>query len=336
VNHATGKLRVAVVGVGHLGRNHARIFTELDETELVAIADISSERGRTVSQAYGVPLVENFRDLPKIDAVSIAVPTILHDEVGSFFLKNGTPALIEKPLAKTMQEAHALCELAESTDTLLQVGHIERFNPVILALEPLVQHPRFIQFHRIRPFSFRSMDIGVVMDLMIHDIDILLHLVSSRVVSVEAMGAKILSRTEDIANARLVFENGCVADITASRVSTKHMRELRIFQEGGYITVDYERKSGRMFTLGPKAGEMDLEKMADEGVDDPMAYVFSDLIRVKELEIMDEEPLKAELRSFACAVAAAREPVVTGKQGARAMRIAEWILRSLDENLKKL
>src|SRR2546423_4601438 len=248
------KLRVGVVGVGHIGTNHARIYSEIPmAADFTAIYDIDSGRADSISRKYGGTPSKSLDEFAeRVDAASVATPTSAHYEIARKLLQRGKHLLIEKPIAENAQHATELAELAAKNKLILQVGHVERFNPVLSALEARLTHPRFIEAHRLSPFPNRSTDIGVVLDLMIHDLEIILHLVRSPVQTIDAVGVPILSRREDIANARLRFENGCVANITSSRISPERMRKIRVFQEDVYLSLDYQNQSGEMYQRTPE------------------------------------------------------------------------------------
>jgi len=245
------KVRVAVVGVGHFGRNHARVYAGMNGVELVAVADPNGERCGAVAEQYKTLGVPDHRQVGEVDAVSIAVPTSRHADVACWFLERGIPVLVEKPLADSVAAAERIVDTAHRNGTFVGVGHVERFNPVVVAATELGIRPIFIECHRLNPFSFRATDVGVVLDLMIHDLDVILHFVGSRVERVDAVGVPILSEHEDIANARLTFANGAVANVTASRVAVQTMRKIRVFSPDSYISLDYGKREGVIFRKGP-------------------------------------------------------------------------------------
>ena len=248
----SNKVRVGVVGVGSLGQHHARIYGELDEVEFVGIYDADGDRAAEMAAAHGAHAFDSLEALAaEVDAASVVVPTHLHREVAGVLLEQGLHLLVEKPIAATTQEAEELVDMAQARNLILQVGHIERFNPVLSTLEEHAGTPRFIEAHRLSPFPPpregmmpRGTEVSVVLDLMIHDIEVLLHLVQSKVVDFHAVGIPVLSPSEDIANVRLQFENGCVANITASRISPEQMRKIRVFYEDAYISLDYQAQEG--------------------------------------------------------------------------------------------
>jgi predicted dehydrogenase len=301
------ELRVGVVGVGHIGKNHARLYAETDAAKFAAIYDIDAANAAQVASQFGVQAaasLEEFAEL--IDAASIATPTSAHFSVAYPLLEKGKHLLIEKPIATDAKEASSLAELASQSQLVLQVGHVERFNPVLSALEAHLTHPRFIEAHRLSPFPNRSTDIGVVLDLMIHDLEIILHLVRSSVRSIDAVGVPVLSRREDIANARIRFENGCVANITSSRISPERMRKIRVFQEDAYLSLDYQNQSGEIYRKGP-AG-----------------------IERASVEIEKEEPLKRQLLSFIECARTGLKPKVSGFEATAALELAVEITRLIE------
>ncbi len=282
-----------------MGRNHARIYSLLEGVELTAVYDADRARAEAVVAEFGGRAVDTLEELASsCDLASVAVPTVAHREVGCFLLEKGVHVLIEKPIAATVADAQALVDTSRRCEKLLAVGHVERFNPVLKQLEARLSKPRFIEAHRLSPFPNRSMDIGVVLDLMIHDLEVILHLVKSPVVGIDAVGVSVLTPTEDIANARLRFENGCVANVTASRISPDRMRKIRVFQEDCYLSLDYQQQEGQMYAK------------VDTG------------IAKFDVEIEKGEPLMGELQSFVDAVARGEKPAVTGQQGLAALELA--------------
>jgi len=293
------RLRVAVVGVGHLGKEHARILAGLPGVELVGVADVNSEQAQAVGRRLGTPAYGDYWPLLNlVDAAVIAVPTSCHHAIAVEFLRRGIPLLIEKPIACNLEEADELVALAQEHGALLQVGHIQRFNPAFEALSQHPLQPKFVECERMGPFSGRSGDIGVVLDLMIHDLEVVLHLVRSPVKSVDAVGIAVLSKGEDIANARIRFENGCVANITASRISPEKMRKIRIFQQTAYVSLDYQNQTGEIYRLVDGA------------------------ITRSPVEIEKDEPLKRELQSFVECSRRGGQPVVSGSEAAAALELA--------------
>jgi predicted dehydrogenase len=304
----------------------------MESVELAAVCDIDASRGEAAAGQYGCAFFDDYRSLADAaDAVVIAVPTNLHREVGTFFLERGVACLIEKPLAGSVEDADALAEAAEASGSALLVGHVERFNPAVAAVEKRVTDPRFIDCRRISGFPFRSAEVGVVLDLMIHDIDIVLHLCKSEVKSVEAVGVGVLSSAEDIANARMTFESGCVADVTASRVAMKTERRIRIFQPDSYISLDYEDRSAKMYTKKKGAEDIDISSLDPASVGDPMSFVFGKLICVDSIEVDESDPLEREIRSFVESVRTGAPTAVTGRHGTQAVQVAQKIREDLSK-----
>ncbi|MHC4390454.1 MAG: Gfo/Idh/MocA family oxidoreductase [Planctomycetota bacterium] len=328
-------MRVGVVGVGHLGQHHARLYTEIDGVELVGVADAGAERAREVANRHGVQAWDDARVLiGRVDAASVATPTETHLKVASMLLENGIHVLVEKPIAPDVESARTLCALARQHGRKLQVGHIERFNPAVQAVKTELTDPRFISCDRVSPFSFRSADIGVVLDLMIHDLDIVLHLIKGEVEHVEAMGIPVLAPTEDVAHARLRFANGAVALLTASRVSIKKERKVRIFQRDRYVSLDYGKKSAQTYKLQPgfHLGEADLSVDTSLPPEALQALVFSKYLKVSEAS-MEGNALKLELESFCRSIREDLTPEVTGEDGLRALEVADRIRESLEAYL---
>lgn len=308
----TQGVKIGVIGVGHLGRHHARLLAEIAGTQLVGIADVNEEAGREIASKYNVPYFKDYHDLAgKVDAVTVVVPTFLHHEVARFFLERNVHTFIEKPITKTLAEANDLVALAGEKQLTLQVGHVERFNAAILKLQSLCESPRFIECQRMGPFSPRVQDVGVVQDLMIHDIDIVLSLVRSPIRRIDAVGIPVLTENEDIANAHIVFENGCIANLTASRISDERIRKLRIFELDKYCSLDY---ADQAITLRRKSN---LEEK---------------IIR-EELEVHKAEPLRLELEHFITCIKERRKPLVTIEDGKNALEVALEILEQVKFNL---
>ena len=300
--------KIGVVGVGHLGKQHARLYAELGH--LAGVVDILEGRAQEIAAQYNTTPYTDYRQLfGKVDAVTIAVPTVNHAGIGIPFLERGIDVLIEKPIASTLEQAKALIDAASRNQRVLQVGHVERFNPVVMAAREAATKPQFFEIHRLAAFSPRSLDIDVVLDLMIHDIDIVLSLVPAPVREVRAVGIPVLSSKADIANARVEFEDGCVANFTASRVSFEKTRKLRFFQPHDYISVDFASQTGTMVSLR-------------------MGRVIE-----RKLEPVNQEPLKLELMSFVDAVRKRGTPVVTGDDGLRALELAMHINSAIAERL---
>jgi predicted dehydrogenase len=324
-------LRTAVVGVGHLGRHHARILKSLAGVDLVGVVDSSPARGQEVGKDLGVPVFASHRDLlDRVDAVTVAVPTIHHLAVARDFLDRGIATLVEKPLATSIEEGEELVALSRKRRAPLQVGHVERFNPAVRAVEGKIGRPRFIEAHRLSPFKFRSTDIDVVMDLMIHDLDLVLHFANSPLKRIDAVGVSLLFGPEDLANARLEFENGCVANLTASRISDKSMRKIRVFSENVYASIDTLEKSVRLYRTTRDLAKALAALPADrEPSLADLASIPREFYSIEEMDLPDEEPLAAELKAFVESARSGSEPVVPGEDGVRAMRAAEEVIREM-------
>lgn len=306
------KVKVAVVGVGHLGQHHARIYAELPGVELLAVVDIAESRRREVGGQLRVPALADYRDLlGKVDAVSVAVPTLQHHEIARDFLRAGCDVLVEKPMTRTLAEADDLVAIAAASGRILQVGHSERYNGAVQVLAKEVQDPGFIEVHRMGPFPGRGTDVDVVLDLMIHDIDIVLTLVGAPVTAVSAVGVPVVSDQVDIANARIEFASGCVANLTASRVSGERLRKIRVFQRDTYFVLDYAAQELHLFRQVPG--------------DDPGR---SRLTRV-DIPVARVEPLRQELVDFVSSVRTRRPPMVAGEAGREAVAVANRIIERL-------
>ena len=306
--------RVGVAGVGAIGRNHARVMAELAAAsdgaiEFAAIFDSDQARAQELAATFNTRAVSDLAAFVEhVDAATVAVPTVAHRQIGGVLLDHGKHVLVEKPIADTLDEAQWLVNKAHDCGLILQVGHIERFNPVMRQLEERMNSPRFIEAHRLSPFPNRSMDIGVVLDVMIHDIEIILHLVKSPLVDVDAVGIPVLTHREDIANARLKFENGCVANITASRVSPEKLRKIRVFQSECYLSLDYQEQSGWIYRR------------------DGMKIVR------EEVTVEKDEPLKLELAAFVECARQGTRPMVSGREGTEALRLALQITEQIERN----
>lgn len=312
------KLKVGVIGVGSLGQHHARVYSEIKDVEVVGVADSDPKRAEEIAVKNKTKTFSDYRELLKhTQAVSVVVPTSLHYEVAKEVIAAGNHLLLEKPITSQISEAEELVGLAESKNIKLQVGHIERFNPAVRAASEHIRDPKFIECTRIAPFVSRGTDVPVVLDLMIHDIDIILSFVRSPIKSISAIGFSLVSKKEDIANARLEFANGCVANVTASRISAKKERKIRFFQRNAYISVDYMKPEVKVYKLkGEPKGVLDLSKMVD----------------YQELKIDKMEPLKAELSAFVDCVISHREPLVTGQDGLMALKVAGDILKTIEKH----
>ncbi len=301
--------RVGVVGVGHIGSNHARLYAEIPAADFTAVYDVDLARASAIAKKYGVAAAKSLEEFAElVDAASVSTPTSSHHQIALALLRRGKHLLIEKPIAENPQHATELAELAARNQLILQVGHVERFNPVLSALEARLTHPRFIEAHRLSSYPNRSTDIGVVLDLMIHDLEIILHLVRSPVQNIDAVGVPVLSRGEDIANARIRFENGCVANVTSSRISPERMRKIRVFQEDAYLSLDYEKQSGEIYRR--ESGKITRDKVPIER----------------------EEPLKQQLVSFIECASTGRQPRASGFQATAALELAVEITKRVGSN----
>jgi predicted dehydrogenase len=308
------RLRVAVIGVGHLGQHHARLLASMPDVELVAVVDTREDRAREITAKYGTPAVTRaLRDaatiVGEVDAVSIAVPTQSHVDVALPFIERGVAVLVEKPIAASLAEADRLLAAAERRGTVLAAGHTERFNPAVAAALPLVTAPRFIEVHRLGTFPERSLDIDVIFDLMIHDLDLLLAMAGSEVESIEAVGVNVLTPRTDIANARLRFASGCIANVTASRISRDRVRKTRVFQHDAYVSIDYAAQEVEVYRLVPNDGRP--------------------VIGGGRLEVTNEEPLRRELADFVTAVRTGHAPGVTGRAGREALALATRVAEAM-------
>ncbi|MBU1043000.1 MAG: Gfo/Idh/MocA family oxidoreductase [Candidatus Omnitrophica bacterium] len=303
------KIKVAVIGAGHLGKIHARIYAQFKNCELIGICDTDPEKANTHAQSFSTKAYTDYTQLlNKVDAVSIATPTSSHFKIASEFLKHKVHVMVEKPITKKIVEAEKLINLAKKNKVLLQVGHVERFNPAIKALARLCKDPQFIECHRLSPFPLRGTDVSVILDLMIHDIDIVLSLVRSPVKSIHAIGVKAISQFEDIANVRLTFANGTVCNLTSSRISDDVMRKIRIFQKNSYISLDYALQKIIMYK---KTGIK---------------------ITKKEIAVEKKEPLVEELYSFIQCIKTKKTPLVQGQDAKEALNIALKITKIIQKN----
>lgn len=307
------KINIALIGAGYLGQRHLKTLHALrNKANIVAVCDTDAEKAKAAGRQYHVPYFDDYKRLLglPLEAVSICTPTVTHTQVAQFFLENKVHAFVEKPITYTLQEADILIALAAKNNLKLQVGHVERFNSAFVAVEPLVKDPLFIECHRLNMFPNRSLDIGVVMDLMIHDIDIILGLVKSPVKDIQAVGVNVLTDREDIANARLTFANGCVCNVTASRISPEVTRKIRMFTKNAYISLDYAKQEANMYTKDERG------------------------IHKRGLPIEKEEPLKKELESFLDCVREDRKPVVSGTEAREALQVALAITEKIWEHRK--
>ena len=309
-------LKVGVVGVGHLGQHHARILASLPGVTLAGVVDTKPGRAEEIGSKHGVPGFTDATELlARVDAVSIAVPTVSHVEVALPFIERGVAVLVEKPLAATLADADRLIEAAARRGTVLAAGHTERFNPAVAAALPLVTRPRFVEVHRLGTFPERSLDIDVIFDLMIHDLDLLLASVKSEVMTIEAVGVNVLTPKIDIANVRLRFADGCIANLTASRISRERVRKARFFQTDSYVSIDYAAQDVEVYRL-----------LRDES-----AAAARPIIQGGKLDVAQQEPLRCELIDFVDAVRTRRSPGVTGEAGREALRLATRVASAIEE-----
>jgi len=312
------KIKTAVVGVGRLGAFHADKYAGLERSELIGVSDIDASRAAEVAGKLGVKVFPDYRELlPLVDAVSIATPTEHHLKIGEAFLEKGVNVLVEKPIAMDSAEAEVMVSAARSSGALLQVGHLERFNPAVVALKGRLKNPLFIESYRLSPFPARSTDIDVILDLMIHDIDIILNLVGDEPVEIKAMGIPVITKHVDMANARLRFAGGCVANVTASRVSSERTRNIRIFQNDSIISIDYA------------AQNISITRPVRDCPEGPGNLVN------EEIDIEKKDSLLEEVRSFVDACITRRAPLVTGEAGRRALLVAERIQESVKKSMAR-
>jgi predicted dehydrogenase len=314
---ARERIRVAVVGAGEFGRNHVRVYRELEDTELIGVFDKDAAKAQALAQEFQTRAFNDLEELRgRVSAASVAVPTEAHGEVGCRLLEMGVDVLVEKPMATDLSQADALLHAAKKYQRILQVGHVERFNPAVIAVEPIVDRPLFFEVHRLGVFTARSLDVDVIYDLMIHDLDILLALVREPVTEVKAVGIPVLTDKVDIAHARLEFSGGAVANVTASRVSTERVRKMRFFQQHEYISLDYARRDALRVGVkkpGPQP-EFGFEKLPAPAV----------------------EPLRAELTAFVEAVRSRQEPRVNGAAGRAALELAGRVMTSIHEHAERV
>lgn len=314
------KLRVGVVGAGYLGKFHADKYSQMDDVELVGIADSDRVKAETVSKKVKTNAYTDYRDLiGKVDAVSVVVPTPAHYKVSRDFLENDIDVLIEKPITTTLCEADELISISEARGLIIQVGHLERFNPAILALKDIVKNPRFIESHRLSIFKERGTDVSVVLDLMIHDIDIISGFVRSEIKSIHAAGIPVITGLADIANTRLEFMNGCVANVTASRISTKNERKIRLFQQNAYISVDFANH------------EITIVRKKEDEKDSIIPGM-----EIKQICFEKSDALKDELAAFVKSVSRREVPEVTGQVGRDALKVALSVMEQIDSSKKQL
>ena len=351
------KVRTAVVGAGKMGCIHAKVYDQLPQSEFVAVVDIDANKAKHLAEQYnclaftdyadimdkvdlvksswirgtGGSLVETFNG---VDAVTIATPTVTHLKLAKDFIKNNIAVLIEKPLAANVKEGKKLVGLARKNDSVVAVGHSERCNPVVQAMKRLDIEPKFIEADRISPYPFRSTDVGVVLDVMIHDIDIILSMAASKIKKIDAVGISVIDEEEDICNARIIFENSCIANITASRLALKTERKVRVFSRQAYLSVDYLKKSGIVIKADPNVNVVNrIKEQQSKGDFNLLSVNWPDLLHIEQLDIDDKEPLRFEQEAFLRAVAdKIFRPEVSAEEGLAAMECAEKILASVKKH----
>ncbi len=328
---AAAAIPVAVVGCGRMGRLHARVYSEMPQVKLVGVCDTNGDVAATVADEFGCrsfTCPRELLDALDVGAATIAVPTVHHGDAAELLLSRGVPCLVEKPLARDVTEARRIVEAARKYKLPVQVGHIERFNPAIRAMDRLEMQAQFIEVTRISPMTFRSLDVGVVLDVMIHDIDIVLKLAQSTVAKIDAVGVSVIGDCEDICNARLTFENGCVANVTASRLALKTERRLRVFSRDAYVSLDYQKRYG---IVARRTGNVDairdtVAKIRAGEIRDMSELKYQDIVSVEDLQINDTEPLRAELESFIRCVRDGTRPEVSAEDGLAAVEVATQIV----------
>jgi len=329
------KIRTAVVGAGKMGAIHAKVYSQLDNSDLVAVVDTDKDKAGKLASDYNCRAFTDCSELiDNVDAVTIAAPTTCHLDLARGFIENNIPVMIEKPLAASVAEGGQIVDLAEKHDVIVAVGHSERCNPVVQAMKRLNIEPKFIEANRISPYPFRSTDIGVVMDVMIHDIDIILSLAASRVKKIDAVGVNVIGDHEDICNARIVFKNGCIANVTASRLALKTERKVRLFSRQAYLSLDYLKKEGVIIKADPNVDVVEWIKEHQQNGDDDFGDVnWPDLLHIEQLDIDDKEPLRVEQESFLRAITDKNhQPEVTAKEGFAAIECADMILAAIREH----
>ncbi len=325
---AADRLPVAVLGCGRMGKLHTRVYSQMPQVRLVGVYDANPQTAQTVAREYNTQAFTDLNALlDQVAAVTIAAPTQFHAALAEPCLKRGIACMIEKPIARTVAEAQGIVNLAKANNALVQVGHVERFNPIVRAMARLNIQPRFIEVARISPMTFRSLDVGVVLDMMIHDIDIVLSLAKSPVAKIDAVGVSVIGQVEDICNARLTFANGCVANMTGSRLALKTERKLRLFSPDAYVSIDYQNRTG---IVARRGGNLDairntVAKLRSGQIQDPTLLSYKDLVSLEELKVDNTEPLRAEQDAFIDAVRTRTRPQVNAEDGLAAVEIATQI-----------
>jgi predicted dehydrogenase len=329
------KIRTAVIGAGKMGSIHAKVYHKMPQAQLVAVVDSDIQKAKKLAKKFKSQAFHDCSEIvDKVDAVTIAAPTTYHLELAAVFIKKNIPVMIEKPLAANVDECRKIVDLARKNNTVVAVGHSERCNPVVQAMKRLNVEPKFIEAHRISPYPFRSTDVSVILDVMIHDIDIILSMAQSEIKKVEAVGVAVIDDKEDICNARITFENGCIANVTASRLALKTERKLRVFSKQAYLSVDYLKKYGIVIKTDPNVNVVnwikEKRKLSNFSF---LNFNWKDLLHVEELNIDDKEPLKLEQEAFLAAVTdTSLKPEVSAEEGLAAMECAERILVSAREH----
>jgi predicted dehydrogenase len=329
------RIRTAVVGAGKMGAIHAKIYNQLPQSELVAVVDVDANKAQGLAGQYNcLASTDCVEILDKVDAVTIATPTVTHLALAKIFIKNKIAVLIEKPLAANVKAGKKIVGLAKKHNVVVAVGHSERCNPVAQAIKRLNIEPKFIEANRISPYPFRSTDVGVVLDVMIHDIDIILSLAASKIKRVDAVGVNVVEEEEDICNARIVFDSGCIANITASRLGLKTDRRVRVFSKQAYLSVDYLKKSGIIIKADPNINVVKwIQEQKEAGTFDLTTANWPDLLHVEQLDIDDKEPIRLEQEAFLQAITNREfEPEVSAEEGLAALECAKKILASVKKN----
>lgn len=329
------KIRTAVVGAGKMGKIHAKVYSQLPQSDFVAVVDIDAGKAQSLADKYNCSAYSDCTDiLGKVDAVTIATPTVTHLNLAKIFIKNKISVLIEKPLATNVKEGKKIVALSRKNNSVVAVGHSERCNPVVQAIKRLNIEPKFIEANRVSPYLFRSTDVGVVLDVMIHDIDIILSLAAGKIKKIDAVGVGVIEEKEDICNARIVFENGCIANVTASRLALKTERRVRLFSPQAYLSVDYLKKSGIIIKADPNINVVKwINEHKASGTFDMTKVNWPDLLHIEQLEIDDKEPVRLQQEAFLRAVAdRSLMPEVSAEEGLAALRCAEKILASVKKH----
>jgi len=329
------KVRTAVIGAGKMGAIHAKVYDQLQQSDFIAVVDIDNDKAGPLAEKYNCSAFSDYNEiLGKVDAVTIATPTVTHLNLAKLFIENNIAVLIEKPLAANVAEGRQIVNLAKKHNVVAAVGHSERCNPVVQAVKRLDIEPKFIEANRISPYPFRSTDVGVVLDVMIHDIDIILSLAAGKIKKIDAAGLSVIGDKEDICNARIVFENGCIANVTASRLALKTERKVRLFSRQVYVSLDYFKKSGIVIKADPNINVVKwINEEQETGDFDLTTVNWPDLLHIEDLDIDDKEPIRLEQENFLRAVMDSDfTPEVSAQEGLAALECAEKILESVKNN----